>query len=157
MDMTKVKTIIDSYKGDKTAILPILQDIQAELNYLPREAMLLVAKKLEVSLSSVSSMATFFSSFSLTPRGEHIVTVCMGTACHVRGAPRVLSEIERELKVSDGETTPDKKYTIETVNCVGACALGPLVMIDGNYHGNIATSDVEEMLEEYSDTSKKEG
>jgi NADH-quinone oxidoreductase subunit E len=153
MDLSKVDNIITANNNDDTAILAILQDIQSEFNYLPREAMKRVSIKLNVPLGKVSSLATFFSSFSLTPRGEHIVTVCMGTACHVRGASRVLAEIERELKVSDGETTPDKKFTIETVNCVGACALGPLVMVDDNYHGNIATSDINSVIDQYSDKS----
>jgi NADH:ubiquinone oxidoreductase subunit E len=149
MDFGKVDTIIEKYNGDEKSILAILQDIQAYLNYLPREAMEYVAKKLDVSFAKVASLATFFSSFSLEERGEHIVTVCMGTACHVRGAPRVLSEIERQLEIKNGETTADKNYTIETVNCVGACALGPLIIVNGNYHGNIATSGVSQMLDEY--------
>ncbi|MDA3864286.1 MAG: NADH-quinone oxidoreductase subunit NuoE [Deltaproteobacteria bacterium] len=157
MDMQKVDAIIEKYNKDETALLAVLQDIQAEKNYLPREAMERVAEIMEVPFSRVSSLATFFSSFSLEPRGEHIVTICMGTACHVRGAPLVLKEVERELGIANGETTSDLKFTIETVNCVGACALGPLVIIDENYHGNISTSEVEEMLEQYQNPSKQEG
>ncbi|MGM0596677.1 MAG: NAD(P)H-dependent oxidoreductase subunit E [Myxococcota bacterium] len=145
----KVDNIIDNYGGDTKSILAILQDIQAEYNYLPREAINQIVDKMEVSLARVSALATFFSSFSLTPRGEHIVTVCMGTACHVRGAPQILKELERELEIKDGETTSDQKFSIETVNCVGACALGPLVIVDGNYHGNISTTDVKKVVETY--------
>ena len=154
MDISKVDAIIDSYGSDQASILAMLQDVQKEFNYLPREAMERIAEKLGVTLAKVSSLATFYSSFSLTPRGKHIVTVCMGTACHVRGAPRVLSEIERELEISNGETTSDMNFTIETVNCVGACALGPLVIVDGNYHGNMSTSDVVDMLEQYKEETK---
>ncbi|MBN2722949.1 MAG: NAD(P)H-dependent oxidoreductase subunit E [Deltaproteobacteria bacterium] len=149
MDVAKLDSIIDSYGGDETAILAVLQDIQAEFNYLPKEAMKRVAEKIGVPFSRVSALATFFASFSLEPRGKHIVTVCMGTACHVRGAPRVLEEIERELKIKNGENTPDMAFTIETVNCVGACALGPLVIVDGNYHGNLTTSEVTSMIDQY--------
>lgn len=149
VDLTAVDKIIEGYHGDKTAILAILQDIQAVYNYLPREAMMRVVEKLQVSTTQVSSLATFFHVFSLKPRGKNIVTVCMGTACHVRGAPRVLDEIERQMGVKNQETTPDGLFTVETVNCVGACALGPLVMVNGNYHGNIATSEVTEVLDQY--------
>ncbi len=147
--LERVDAIIEKYSGDETAVLAILQDVQAEYNYLPREAMKRIAEKMNLPLTKVSSLATFFHAFSLVPRGKNIVTVCMGTACHVRGAPRVLAEIERELGVPGGQTTPDGQFTIETVNCVGACALGPLVIVNGNYHGNINTSDVVEMLDEY--------
>ncbi|MBU1238591.1 NAD(P)H-dependent oxidoreductase subunit E [Myxococcota bacterium] len=149
MDLAKVDQIVEKYGFDKNAVLAILQDIQVAYNYLPREAINKVSELLSLPLGQISSQATFFSSFSLTPRGEHIVTVCMGTACHVRGAPRVLSELERELKIDDGETTADGKFTIETVNCVGACALGPLVMVNGNYHGNIDTAEVSTLLSAY--------
>ncbi len=149
MDLAKVDQIVESYGADKAAVLAVLQDIQAAYNYLPREAIDRVARLLELPLGQISAQATFFSSFSLTPRGEHIVTVCMGTACHVRGAPRVLAELEREFEITDGETTPDGKFTIETVNCVGACALGPLVIVDGNYHGNIDTAEVSTLVSAY--------
>jgi NADH-quinone oxidoreductase subunit E len=151
MDLSKVEIIIDRYGSDRTSILAILQDIQAEYNYLPRESFSIICKKLGVPLSKVSGLATFFSSFSLNPRGRHIATVCMGTACHVRGAPRVLDELERQLGIKDGETTPDWCFTIETVNCVGACALGPLVIVDKNYHGNITTTDISNLVGKYKD------
>jgi len=149
MDLSAIDTIIEKYQDDKTAILMILQDVQAVYNYLPREAMIRVAERMSVSLTAVTSLATFYHAFSLKPRGKNIVTVCMGTACHVRGAPRVLEEIERQMGVKNQETTADGLFTVETVNCVGACALGPLVMVNGNYHGNIATSEVTEVLDQY--------
>lgn len=152
--LDRVDAIIEKYAGDETAVLAILQDVQSEYNYLPREAMNRIAEKMHLPLTKVSSLATFFHAFSLKPRGKNIVTVCMGTACHVRGAPRVLAEIARELGIAGGQTTADGQFTIETVNCVGACALGPLVIVNGDYHGNIDTSGVVEMLDEYRHSEK---
>jgi NADH-quinone oxidoreductase subunit E len=140
MDLSKVDGIIDGYGADATALLAILQDVQGSANYLPREAVDHIAKRLGVPLSRIYSMATFFEAFHLEPRGRHICTVCMGTACHVRGAKRLVEQLERDLEVSSGQTTADMQFTIEEVNCVGACALGPLVIVDGEYHGNM-TSD----------------
>ncbi len=140
MDLSKVDAIVDNYRGDAALLLAILQDVQAEANYLPREAVEHVAQRLQVPLSRIYSMATFFEAFHLEPRGKHICTVCVGTACHVRGAKRLVEQAERDLEIASGQTTPDMSFTIEEVNCVGACALGPLVIVDGEYHGNM-TSD----------------
>ena len=129
MNAKKLDAILDKYQREPSSLLAILQDIQAEENYL--------ARKLGVPLARVYALSTFFSSFSLKPRGKHICTVCMGTACHVRGAPRLVEHIEREFDIPAGETTKDMQLTLETVNCVGACALGPLVILDGEYHGNM--------------------
>jgi len=131
-------------------LVPILQDVQAEYNYLPKEALVQVGEGLGVPLSQVYSVASFFKAFSLKPRGRHLINVCLGTACHVRGAVRVLDEIERELGVKAGETTEDLKYTLETVNCVGACALGPMVIIGEDYHGEMTPEKVGEVLKNYS-------
>ncbi len=155
MDTAKLDQIIENNNADETALLAILQDIQGVFNYLPRDAMEYVARKMEVPFSRLAALATFFSSFSLEERGKHIVTICMGTACHVRGAPRVLEEIERELDIKNGDTTPDKNFTVETVNCVGACALGPLVIVNEDYHGNIATSGVKGMIDQYRTGAKE--
>jgi len=145
----EVESILDKYQGDGGLLVSILQDIQTEYNYLPKEALVQVSKGLDVPLSRVYSVATFFKSFSLKPRGRHLISVCLGTACHVRGAVRVSEKIERELGISGGETTEDLKYTLETVNCVGACALGPIVIIDGEYSGQMKTDMVEPLLENY--------
>ena len=145
----KIKTILARYDGDAGMLVAILQDVQAEYNYLPKEALEKVSKGLEVPLSQVYSVASFFKAFSLKPRGRHLINVCLGTACHVRGAVRVLDEIERELGVKSGETTEDLKYTLETVNCVGACALGPIVVVDGSYSGQMTASKVKPLLESY--------
>ena len=137
MDAKKLNAILDKYSREPSSLLAILQDIQDEENYLPKDTVKQVAKELSVPLARIYALSTFFSSFSLEPRGKHICTVCMGTACHVRGAPRLVEHIEREFDVPAGETTKDMQLTLETVNCVGACALGPLVILDGEYHGNM--------------------
>jgi len=145
----KIKSILARYQSDPGMLVPILQDVQAEYNYLPKEALVQVGEGLGVPLSQVYSVASFFKAFSLKPRGRHLINVCLGTACHVRGAGRVLDEIERRLGVKSGETTKNMKYTLETVNCVGACALGPIVVIDGNYSGQMTGSKVKPLLESY--------
>lgn len=145
----KIKSILGRYDGDPGMLVPILQDVQAEYNYLPKEALVQVSDGLEVPLSQVYSVASFFKAFSLQPRGRHLINVCLGTACHVRGAVRVLDEIERELNIKSGETTEDLRYTLETVNCVGACALGPIVVVDGNYSGQMTAGKVKPILESY--------
>ncbi len=144
-----MNAFIRKHKNEKKALIAILQDIQAEYNYLPQEALRLVSRSLGVPLIDVVGVATFYRAFSLKPRGEHIVTVCMGTACHVRGGPRILEEFERRLGVKSGETTPDKKFTIETVACLGCCAIGPVVVIDGEYHGHASIRKVESILKNY--------
>lgn len=146
IDLKKVDEIIEKHGNDSTARINILQEINGAFRYLPREAMERVAEKTSVPLSRLFAMATFYKSFNLSPRGKHDLCVCMGTACHVRGAPRILEKMEQILQVRAGETTEDGKYTLETVNCLGACALGPLVTVDGQYHGKLTTGKVEKLL-----------
>jgi NADH-quinone oxidoreductase subunit E len=146
---TDIETIIDRFQGDKAQLVSILQDIQAEYYYLPKDALEKVSQILDVPLSQVYSVATFFKAFSLTPRGRHLIKVCLGTACHVRGAARVLEKMERDLGVSRGETTDDLKFTLETVNCVGCCALGPMVIIDEEYFGQMKSDKVNPLLTGY--------
>ena len=141
-----VTAIADKYQRAPGQLVSILQDIQTEYNHLPREAIVAVSREMEVPLPRVYSVATFFRAFSLKPRGKHMVKVCLGTACHVRGAVRVLDRLEQELGVGQGETTKDLKFTLETVNCVGACALGPLVIIDEEYSGQMEPDKVESLL-----------
>ena len=145
----KVDSILDNHQRDQSMLVAILQDIQSEYNYLPREALEKVSEGLSVPLSRAFSVATFFKALSLEPRGRHLINVCLGTACHVRGAVRVLETMERELAIDSGETTPDLRFTLETVNCVGACALGPVVIVDGEYHGQMKTEKVKPMLDGY--------
>jgi len=146
----KVALVLDKYQQDKGMLVSILQDIQEEFNYLPRESLEQVSKTLDVPFSQLYSIATFFKALRLTPRGRHLINVCMGTACHVRGAVKVLEATERELGIKSGETTDGLEFTLETVNCVGACALGPVVIVDGEYHGQMKTEKVKDMIKEYS-------
>ena len=142
----RVDQIIEQNGAQESALLAVLMDIQGVYNYLPRPALEHVSKKLNVSMSRISYMATFFTAFSLEERGKHITTVCMGTACHVRGAPRLVEELERVLDIKAGETTGDKSFSLETVNCVGACALGPLIIADGEYQGNMTSPKVSRLI-----------
>ena len=142
-----VNRILRRYGNDPTDIIAILQDVQQTYRYLPRDVMETLAAKLEIPLSRIYHLATFFRAFSLEPRGKHELQVCLGTACHVRGAPRILEALERRLKIKAGETTPDLEITLETVNCVGACALGPVVVVDGNARGKLNPQRAERLLE----------
>jgi NADH-quinone oxidoreductase subunit E len=146
----KVKQVLKKHQHDKSLLVDILQDIQAESGYLPKEALEATSQGLDVPLSRVYSVATFFKAFSLKPRGRHLINVCMGTACHVRGAVKVLEKIEQELGIKTGETTTDLKFTLETVNCVGACALGPMVIIGEDYHGEMTPEAVGSVLDNYN-------
>jgi NADH-quinone oxidoreductase subunit E len=145
----KIASILDSHQRDPGMLVAILQDIQADYNYLPKESLTQVSQGLNIPLTQVYSVATFFKAFSLKPRGRHIINVCLGTACHVRGAGRVLEEIGRQLDIKPGETSQDFRFTMETVNCVGACALGPIVIIDSKYSGEMKTDRVKTLLESY--------
>jgi NADH-quinone oxidoreductase subunit E len=145
----KVADIVKKYDGDKGQLVSILQDIQTEHHYLPKEALDEVVSLMNIPASQVYSVATFFKAFSLTPRGRHVIKVCLGTACHVRGAAKVVEKMEIDLAIKRTETTPDLRYTLETVNCVGCCALGPMVMIDEKYHGQITSDKVSPLLAKY--------
>ena len=148
-DMTRIDAIIAGYQGKTSGLTTILQDIQGEYNYLPPQAMERVAEKMGLPLSQVLNVATFYKAFSLEPRGKHLITVCLGTACHVRGGMRLVEQIERLLKIRAGGTTPDMEFTLETVNCVGSCALGPVMIVDGEYHGKMVSSKVKRVLKKY--------
>ncbi len=146
----KVNQVLKKHQHDESRLVDILQDIQAEIGYLPKEALEEAGKGLGVPLSRVYGVATFFKAFSLTPRGRHLINVCMGTACHVRGADKVLESIEKALKIKTGQTTKDLRFTLETVNCVGACALGPMVIVGEDYHGEMTPEGVAAVLKEYN-------
>jgi len=124
----------------------VLQDIQAKYGYLPEEELIETAETLDVPLIDVYGVATFYKSFSLTPRGRHQVKVCLGTACHVRGADRIVEEVERKLAIKPGETSEDGEFSLETVMCLGCCAIGPVVVIDGKYYGQVTPTKVESIL-----------
>ena len=144
-----VEAIADRYQRDKGQLVSILQDIQAEYRYLPKDVLVKLGQLLDLPSSQIYSVATFFRAFSLKPRGRHLINVCLGTACHVRGATRILEKVERDLGVGRGETTDDLRFTLETVNCLGCCALGPVMVVDGEYHGKLPMSKVEEILASY--------
>jgi NADH-quinone oxidoreductase subunit E len=148
MDLTHVDAIIDRHDVDATALLAIMQDVQDVEHYLPREVVDHVAKRLSVPVARIYAMATFFGSFHLEPRGKHICTVCVGTACHVRGAKRLVEQLERDLAIRSGGTTKDMMFTVEEVNCVGACALGPLVILDGEYRGGMTSGQLTKIVEQ---------
>jgi NADH-quinone oxidoreductase subunit E len=153
-DYEKVKAIVDKYGGNHDSVIAILQDVQSEYHYLPEHALRAVASQLGLPLIQVCGVATFFKAFSLKPRGEHTVTVCLGTACHVRGAPAVLDEARRQLGIEPGDTTDDMRFTLETVNCLGACALGPILVVDGEYHGQMSPGKVKKVLNKFKKTSR---
>ena len=140
--------------GGSDALITILQDVQSEYNYLPKEALREVAACLSLPLIQVYGVASFFKAFSLKPRGKHCIKVCLGTACHVRGASAVLEELERELGIKNGQTTGDMHFTLETVNCLGACALGPVVVVDETYYGQMNPGKVKKMLDNYKKTAE---
>lgn len=148
LDLARIDDIIDEYKGDQGLLISVLQDVQAELNYLPKEALLRVSEKLDIPIGQIYSVATFFKAFSLKPRGRHVIHVCTGTACHVRGAKRIIDKLQRDLEINAGETTADLEFTLETVNCVGSCALGPMVISDGEYHGQMNMERTERLVKD---------
>ena len=148
--MKKVDSIIEKYEAKKSALISMLHDVQAEFNWLPKDALVHISKKLKVPLSDIFGIASFYKAFSLEPRGKHLVRVCLGTACHVRGGQRILDTLERVLGIKTGETTPDRKFTLERVNCLGCCALGPVVVVDDEYHGGMQSTKVKKILSNYT-------
>jgi NADH-quinone oxidoreductase subunit E len=142
----KVAEIIQKYNSNKGFLVPILQDVQKEFNYLPREALNAVSTILDLPLSRIYELATFYKAFSLTPRGRHQLSLCVGTACHVRGASLLQESIERGLNIKAGETSEDLEFTFETVNCLGACALGPILVVDEEYQGQVTLSKTNKIL-----------
>ena len=148
MNSTDILRIMEKHTEDKGRLIAILEEIQDEYGYLPEESLRIVSNETGCSLVDVYGVATFYRSFSLKPRGNHLICACLGTACHVRGAPRVVEEFERQLGIKAGQTTADKEFTLETVNCLGACALGPVVVIDGYYFSQVRKSRVSQLLDD---------
>ncbi|MBI2831647.1 MAG: NAD(P)H-dependent oxidoreductase subunit E [Chloroflexi bacterium] len=147
---TMINAILDKYRREEGMLVSVLHEIQGEYHYLPRPALEEVSRGLKIPLTRVYSVATFFKVFSLKPRGRHLIQVCLGTACHVRGGARVRDTIERDLAIKSGETTPDFTFSLESVNCVGACALGPIVLVDGQYNGQMTIEKVDSVLKKYA-------
>ena len=155
MDLKKADEIINEYDCESAWLVMILQDIQQEYNYLPVPVLEHVATKLGIPLSRVYSVATFYSSLSLAERGRHIIRLCDGTACHLKGFANIRDEVKRHLGIEEGQTTPDKKFTLEMVACLGACALAPVMTINSEYHGNMTAGKIEPMLDQYRNRQKK--
>ena len=153
-DIEKVDAIIHHYSCDKSLLISILQDTQSELGYLPRYALWHISTKLGIPFIQVFGVATFFRAFRLMPKGKHIIQVCMGTACHVRGAPRLLEDIQRRLNLNVLGTTADRMFTLETVNCLGCCALGPVVRVDDRYYGQMTPMKMANQLKQIAKNSK---
>lgn len=135
------------FNKNQKDLIHILHDVQRKYGYIPSQAISDISRYLKISESEIYGVLTFYKAFTLKPRGKHVVTICMGTACHVRGAPMILDELKRKLGIEPGETTSDNLFTLETVNCVGACALGPIIIADGDYHGQMKTREVDKLVE----------
>ena len=144
-----IDQIVNKY-NDKNALIQILIDIQNKFNWISKTAVIWISERLEIPTSSIYQIATFYKFFTLTPRGRHLVRVCLGTACHVRGGPKVMETVERTLGVEQGDVTSDGKFSLERVNCLGCCALGPVIVVDNDYYGNFKTADVGKVLSKYS-------
>ena len=149
MESSEIDTIIKHHDGKQSALLAILQDIQLKEKYLPKEVLELVSQKMQIPVTQIFRIATFYNALSIKPRGRHKVDVCLGTACHVRGGTKILEKLERDLKISVGETTGDKRFTLESVRCVGCCSLGPVAVVDGEVFGRLVQDKVPAILKEF--------
>ena len=150
-----ITSILKQREGTSCELIEVLQDVQKSYNHLPEDILRIVAEKLDTPLIEVFRVANFYKAFTLTPRGKHLITVCMGTACHVRGAPRFLDEVLGQLNVKPGETTEDGEFTVETVNCLGACALGPVVVLDDKYYDHMTSGKLRNLIQETKKKSQK--
>jgi NADH-quinone oxidoreductase subunit E len=149
MDNAKIDAILSKYRNDPSSLIQVLLEIQRENRWLPVEALETISEKLKVPLNRIQHIVTFYKAFSLVPKGRHEINICTGTACHVRGAPRLLDSVQDVIGIGPGETDMDLRFSLETVNCVGCCALGPVMVIDGEYHGKMAPARSEEVLKKY--------
>lgn len=149
IDLVKLDEIIKPFLGKKEMMIPVLQKVQDHFGYLPRAALERVSERMNIPLSRIFGVATFYAQFKLKPRGRHIIRVCQGTACHIQGSPKIAERIEETLDIASGETTDDLRFTLEEVACVGACALAPVVMVGDDPHGRLSPDKVKEMLDQY--------
>ena len=149
MNIVKIDQIIDKYQYESNSLIQILLDIQNENHWLPKEALDRVGEKLQIPMTRIQHIATFYKAFSLVPKGRNEIHICMGTACHVRGAQRVLDTVENVTGIKPGETDLDLKFSLETVNCLGCCALGPVMEVNGKSHGKMSATETAEVLESY--------
>lgn len=149
MNNKRIDQIIDKHQGEASSLIQVLLEIQSENHWLPKEVLERLSKKVQIPLSKILHITSFYKAFSLVPKGRHEVHICMGTACHVRGAKRILETVEDQTGIKPGETDLDMKFSLETVNCLGCCALGPVMEIDGKTHGKLTTSDTADVLKNY--------
>jgi NADH-quinone oxidoreductase subunit E len=153
MDVKAVDRILEKYEHRRSDIIGIMQDVQTIENYLPEEVLRYISRKIELSLSRIFDIATFYKAFSLVPRGRHTIKVCCGTACHLGGAAQSLEQLNRILEIKEGETTDDRMFSLETVNCLGACALAPVIAVGNDYHDAVDAGKIEKIVSSYREES----
>jgi len=154
--MHEMEKILSEFEKNQKELIHILHDVQEKYDYIPSRAISEISRHLKISESEIYGVLSFYKAFTLKPRGKHVITICMGTACHVRGAPMILDEFKRKLGIEPGETTDDNLFTLETVNCVGACALGPIAIADGDYHGQMKTREVDKIVEKLKNEKRND-
>jgi len=147
MNLNTVDLIVDKYQEKRTALISILHDVQDRYKYLPDEALKMVASRLRMDINEIYGVATFYKSFTLTPQGKHSITLCLGTACHVRGGPKILRELKGLLRIEPGQTTADKQFSLNVVNCLGVCAIGPVMMVDRKFYGEMNPIRAKKIIE----------
>jgi NADH-quinone oxidoreductase subunit E len=157
MDLKSVDLIVDKHQEKRTALISILHDVQDRYKYLPEEALKMVASRLRMDINEIYGVATFYKSFSLVPIGKHSVTLCLGTACHVRGGPKILRELKTLLNIEPGQTTPDKQFSLNVVNCLGVCAIGPVMFVDGKFYGEMNSLKARRVIEKINKNKRKIG
>ena len=155
MDLKSVDLIVDKYQEKRTALISILHDVQDRYKYLPEDALKMVASRLHMDINEIYGVATFYKSFSLFPKGKHSITLCLGTACHVRGGPKILRELKKQLNIEPGQTTADKQFSLNVVNCLGVCAIGPVVFVDGKFYGEMNPLKANRIIEKMNRNKKK--
>ncbi len=151
-----MQNILDEFENSQKELIHVLHRVKDKFGYIPRDTIPEISRHLNIAESEIFGVLTFYAAFSLEPRGKHIVTVCMGTACHVRGGPKILEEFERRLEIEAGHTTGDKQFTLETVACLGCCAIGPVVVVDDDYHAQTTIRKVEPILDKYKKEKKND-
>jgi len=149
MDMAAVDRIIERYAGDSSALIAVLEDVQEAYRYIPREVAVRIAREMDIPLSRIYSLTTFYRAFSLTPQARYPISVCTGTACHVKGAPRILEKLERDLSITTGQITPDGNFGLEAVRCLGCCGLAPVVTVGEDLYGQVKLPEVDKILKKY--------
>jgi len=147
--MINMEKILNKFSTDQKELIHILHEIQSEYGYIPQQAFSAISKHLKISESEIFGVLTFYKALSLRPKGKNLITICEGTACHVRGSSKIVEEVEEKLNIKVGQTTPDRKFTVEKVNCLGCCAIGPVVVINGKYYSNMSAKKIDAVLKEY--------